>query len=131
MLSICLAPLSACFFFVVVQQHALIDLCKNEASKFLVKGQYEFAIPGALQSLRFSIDVYGQGRIELVPAYLLLAEANLGAWPFSEPNLCACTCVLTFANAAALSICGDYCASQVYRGSNWRKSFYHWPIGTC
>jgi hypothetical protein len=44
----------------------------------LVTGQYEYAVPGALQSLRFSVDVYGHGRIELVPAYLLLAEANLG-----------------------------------------------------
>jgi hypothetical protein len=35
-------------------------------------------ITGALQSLRFSMEVYGAGRIELVPAYLLLAESNLG-----------------------------------------------------
>jgi hypothetical protein len=63
---------------VQMSQHALIDLCKNEAQKHLVQGQYELAIPGALQSLRFSMEVYGGGRIELVPAYLLLAEANLG-----------------------------------------------------
>ena len=63
---------------VQMSQHALIDLCKNEAQKHLVQGHYELAIPGALQSLRFSMEVYGSGRIELVPAYLLLAEANLG-----------------------------------------------------
>ncbi len=63
---------------VQMSQHALIDLTKNEAQKHLVMGQYELAIPGALQSLRFSMEVYGSGRIELVPAYLLLAESNLG-----------------------------------------------------
>jgi len=35
-------------------------------------------IPGALQALRFSLDVHGEGAVEIVPAYLLLAEANLG-----------------------------------------------------
>lgn len=58
--------------------HALLDLCKNEAGKFLVRGQYELAIPGALKALRFAMDIYGSGHIELVSAYLLLAEANLG-----------------------------------------------------
>lgn len=61
-----------------MSQHALIDLCKSEAQKNLASSQFELAIPGALQSLRFSMDVYGAGHIELVPAYLLLAEANLG-----------------------------------------------------
>jgi hypothetical protein len=57
---------------VQMSQHALIDLCKNEAQKHLVccraltplmrkttqvQGQYELAIPGALQSLRFSMEV--------------------------------------------------------------------------
>ena len=86
-------------------QRKLVDLTRDEASKFLVLGQFELAVrlstsdalpprfatfslkivignvmqvPGALQSLRFSLSVYGEGHIELVPAYLLLAEANLG-----------------------------------------------------
>lgn len=59
---------------VQMSQHALIDLCKNESQKHLIHGQYELAIPGALQSLRFSIEVYGAGRIELVPAYLLVCH---------------------------------------------------------
>jgi hypothetical protein len=33
---------------VQMSQHALIDLCKNEAQKHLVQGQYELAIPGTL-----------------------------------------------------------------------------------
>lgn len=61
-----------------MKQHALIDLAKTESSKLLVQGQYELAIPGALQSLRLGMLVYGKGHIELVPSYLLLAEANMG-----------------------------------------------------
>jgi tetratricopeptide (TPR) repeat protein len=61
-----------------MSQHALIELCKNESQKLLVQGQYELAIPGALQALRFSIEVYGANAVELVPSYLLLAESNLG-----------------------------------------------------
>ena len=57
---------------------ALIDLCRMEATKFLVHGDFELSIPGAVQALRYSLDVYGAGKIELVPSYLLLAEANLG-----------------------------------------------------
>ena len=57
---------------------ALIDLCRMEATKFLVHGDFEMSIPGAVQALRYSLDVYGAGKIELVPSYLLLAEANLG-----------------------------------------------------
>uniref|UniRef100_A0A7S1CK24 MalT-like TPR region domain-containing protein n=1 Tax=Bicosoecida sp. CB-2014 TaxID=1486930 RepID=A0A7S1CK24_9STRA len=59
-------------------QKAVINLTRNEASKYLVGGQFELAIPGALQCLKFSKQVYGDGSIDIVPAYLLLAEANLG-----------------------------------------------------
>lgn len=90
-------------------KRALVELTRNEASKYLVAGQFELAvrararaplqhskslldlcssnhharpttqqIPGAVQSLRFSTQVFGDGAIEIVHAYLLLAEANLG-----------------------------------------------------
>jgi tetratricopeptide (TPR) repeat protein len=59
-------------------KRALIDLTKLEATKFVVHGNYEYAVPAAVQALRFSIDVYGPGKIELVPSHLLLAEAFLG-----------------------------------------------------
>jgi len=62
----------------LMSKRALIDLTKNEASKYLVRGQFELAIPGALQALRFSHELFGERSIELVPSYLLLAEANLG-----------------------------------------------------
>lgn len=56
----------------------LLDLCTETAQKFLVQGKCELAVPGALQSLKFAIEVYGSEATELVPSYLLLAEANLG-----------------------------------------------------
>lgn len=56
----------------------LLELCTETAQKFLVQGKYELAVPGALQSLKFAIEVHGSEAIELVPSYLLLAEANLG-----------------------------------------------------
>lgn len=56
----------------------LLELCTETAQKFLVQGKYDLAVPGALQSLKFAIDVFGAEASELVPSYLLLAEANLG-----------------------------------------------------
>lgn len=56
----------------------LLEVCTATAQKFLVQMKYELAVPGALQSLKFAIEVYGGEATELVPSYLLLAEANLG-----------------------------------------------------
>jgi len=56
----------------------LLELCTETSQKFLVQGKYELAVPGALQSLKFAIEVFGSEATELVPSYLLLAEANLG-----------------------------------------------------
>ncbi|KAJ3026103.1 UNVERIFIED_CONTAM: Zinc finger MYND domain-containing protein 12, partial [Siphonaria sp. JEL0065] len=59
------------------------------AYKKLFEGQYVLAIPAALQALRFSMDVYGQDGIELVPSYLLLGEASIGLkqYPQAEDYL--------------------------------------------
>ena len=57
---------------------ALVGLCREEAASHVVRGQFELAIPAAQYALRFSTSVYGEGSVELVPAYLLIAEANLG-----------------------------------------------------
>ncbi|CAM9809858.1 unnamed protein product, partial [Phaeothamnion confervicola] len=61
-----------------MSKRALIDLCQQEASKFLVQGQYDLAVPGAIQALAFCKDIFGDGSIEMVPPYILLSEANLG-----------------------------------------------------
>ncbi|KAI8802818.1 hypothetical protein BJ742DRAFT_858025 [Cladochytrium replicatum] len=68
---------------VSIQVH-LLELTKTEAHKKLFEGQYDLAIPAALQALRFSMDVYGQDSIELVPSYLLLGEASIGLKQYGQ-----------------------------------------------
>ena len=63
---------------ITLSHHALIDLTRAEATKHLTNHNHLLAIPAALQSLRFAVQVYGKSRLELVPSYLLLAEGNLG-----------------------------------------------------
>ncbi|OBS78812.1 hypothetical protein A6R68_18802 [Neotoma lepida] len=58
------------------QKH-LIELCYTVAQKYLFEGKHEDAVPAALHSLRFRMNVHGLSSVELVPAYLLLAEASL------------------------------------------------------
>ncbi|XP_048206994.1 zinc finger MYND domain-containing protein 12 isoform X3 [Perognathus longimembris pacificus] len=60
------------------QRQHLIEFCYTVAQKYLFEGKYEDAVPAALHSLRFRRNVYGLSSVELVPAYLLLAEASLG-----------------------------------------------------
>ena len=36
-------------YTVQMSKRALIDLCQQEASKFLVQGRYDLAVPGAIQ----------------------------------------------------------------------------------
>jgi tetratricopeptide (TPR) repeat protein len=44
----------------------------------LIESKFDLAIPAALQSLRLSLEVYGDSAMELVPAYLILGEACVG-----------------------------------------------------
>ncbi|XP_006164971.1 zinc finger MYND domain-containing protein 12 isoform X2 [Tupaia chinensis] len=60
------------------RQKHLIEFCYTVAQKYLFEGKHEDAVPAALHSLRFRMNVYGLSSVELVPAYLLLAEASLG-----------------------------------------------------
>lgn len=39
-------------YTVQMSKRALIDLCQQEASKFLVQGRYDLAVPGAIQVIR-------------------------------------------------------------------------------
>ncbi|XP_005994058.1 zinc finger MYND domain-containing protein 12 [Latimeria chalumnae] len=56
----------------------LIELTSTVARKLIFEGKHEEAIPAALQSLRFSINVHGVNSVQLVPSYLLLSEASIG-----------------------------------------------------
>nr|XP_003415378.1 zinc finger MYND domain-containing protein 12 isoform X1 [Loxodonta africana] len=60
------------------RQKHLIKFCYTVAQKYLFEGKHEEAVPAALHSLRFRMNVYGLSSVELVPAYLLLSEASLG-----------------------------------------------------
>nr|XP_045005758.1 zinc finger MYND domain-containing protein 12 isoform X4 [Jaculus jaculus] len=60
------------------RQKHLIEFCYTVAQKYLFEGKHEDAVPAALHSLRFRMNVHGLNSVELVPAYLLLAEASLG-----------------------------------------------------
>jgi len=62
----------------------LITLTHNVAESFLVQGQYDLALAGAVQSLKYAQEVYGKDSIELVPAYLLLAQSSLGTKNFRQ-----------------------------------------------
>lgn len=62
----------------IIRQKQMIELTRTAGQKLLFEGKYEFAIPAAMQSLKFAIEVYGLSSIELVPSYLILAEACIG-----------------------------------------------------
>ena len=65
-----------------MSKKALVDLCSQEADKFLVQGRFELALPGAQQELKFLRELYGGEAIELVAGYLRMAEANVGLGRF-------------------------------------------------
>jgi tetratricopeptide (TPR) repeat protein len=95
-----------------VSKRALIDLTKNEAANLLARGQYQLSIPGALQSMAFIKDVHGDQSVELVPAYLLLAEANLGLRRYKSAEE-----YLSLANWSVLQNpqCSNLIRSQLHR----------------
>lgn len=44
----------------------------------MAAGKHGEALPAAQSCLRCAVDIYGPSTVQLVPAYLLLAEANMG-----------------------------------------------------
>ncbi|XP_006839890.1 PREDICTED: zinc finger MYND domain-containing protein 12 [Chrysochloris asiatica] len=60
------------------RQKHLIEFCYTVAQKYIFEGKHEEAVPAALHSLRFRMNMHGLSSVELVPAYLLLSEASLG-----------------------------------------------------
>lgn len=44
-------------YTVQMSKRALIDLCQQEASKFLVQGRYDLAVPGAIQVMKESTQI--------------------------------------------------------------------------
>ena len=79
-----------------VVQRQMIDLTRTTGQKLLFEGKHEQAVPAAMQSLRFAIDVHGTASIELVPSYLILGEASIGE--LSSVVVCVCVCVCVCVN---------------------------------
>uniref|UniRef100_A0A8D1VWI9 MYND-type domain-containing protein n=1 Tax=Sus scrofa TaxID=9823 RepID=A0A8D1VWI9_PIG len=101
------------------RQKHLIEFCYTVAQKYLFEGKYEAAVPAALHSLRFRMNVHGLSSVELVPAYLLLAEASLG-------KHLGCLHFLPIRNNSAVNIC-IYFASCAFGTEHIRTSggYFH------
>ncbi|NWV10464.1 ZMY12 protein, partial [Ptilonorhynchus violaceus] len=61
------------------RQESLIAVTLSTAQEFMWAGKLLEAIPAALQALRFSSRAFGPSSLQLVPVYLLLAEASTGS----------------------------------------------------
>ncbi|KAI8896520.1 hypothetical protein BC833DRAFT_94372 [Globomyces pollinis-pini] len=94
------------------KQMELLKISKQQAYRYLFEGQYELAIPAALQALRFSMDVSGDNSIDLVPSYLILGEASTGMKRYYEAEK-----YLSLAKWVILKSdhCEDQIRSQLYR----------------
>lgn len=62
----------------------LIEYTRSIAQRYLFEGNYEQAVPGAMTSLKFAIELHGLNSVELVPSYLILGEANQGLGKFTQ-----------------------------------------------
>nr|XP_015192343.1 PREDICTED: zinc finger MYND domain-containing protein 12 [Lepisosteus oculatus] len=72
------------------RQEQLIELSRATAQKKLFEGKHQEAVPAALLSLRCCVEIHGTSALQLVPSYLLLAEActGLGNLTQAEEYLC-------------------------------------------
>ncbi|XP_041858902.1 zinc finger MYND domain-containing protein 12 [Melanotaenia boesemani] len=61
-----------------IKKAELIEICRLVAQGKLLEGKHQEALLAAQFCLRCSIDFHGPCTVQLVPAYLLLAEANMG-----------------------------------------------------
>ncbi|XP_074970293.1 zinc finger MYND domain-containing protein 12 isoform X1 [Phalacrocorax aristotelis] len=70
----------------VKQQKSAIDLAYSTAREFVLDGKHKEAVPAALRALRLSAEAYGSNSVQLVPVYLLLAEASTGVGHLPEAS---------------------------------------------
>ncbi|KAM8831090.1 zinc finger MYND domain-containing protein 12 [Synchiropus picturatus] len=56
----------------------LIKLCRMVAQNKMCEGKHQGALPAAQYCLRLSAEIHGPSTVQMVPAYLLLADVNLG-----------------------------------------------------
>jgi tetratricopeptide (TPR) repeat protein len=62
----------------------LIEYTRSTAQRYLFEGDYQRAIPGAMTSLKFVIEMYGLKSVDLVSSYLILGEASQGLGSLSQ-----------------------------------------------
>ncbi|KAK9970572.1 hypothetical protein ABG768_026505 [Culter alburnus] len=70
----------------VKKQEYLIEIAHLEAQRWVSKKMFQVVLPAALLFLRWAMRVYGTCAVELVPAYLLLAQANIGLGSLSQAH---------------------------------------------
>lgn len=76
---------------IALSKKSLIDFCLAESQNLLSSEKYQLAIPGAIQSLKFSKELYGDMSVENVEPYLILAQASLGMHsPRQAEEVCIC-----------------------------------------
>ncbi|XP_078110062.1 zinc finger MYND domain-containing protein 12 [Sander vitreus] len=90
----------------------LIEICRSVGQSKLSEGKHQEALPAAQFCLRCSIDLHGPSTVQMVPAYLLLAEANMGLG-----NLARVAELLSQAEWAVLKSpeCGHAVRHQLHR----------------
>uniref|UniRef100_A0A8D0L6U9 Zinc finger MYND-type containing 12 n=1 Tax=Sphenodon punctatus TaxID=8508 RepID=A0A8D0L6U9_SPHPU len=107
-----------------------VELTHRVAQKFLFEGKHKEAIPAALHSLRFSIHIYGLNSVELVPPYLILAEASIGLGHLTQAEEYLSQAQWTVLKT---SHCSDAIQSKLHRNlgllyaakGNFEESLYH------
>lgn len=63
---------------IALSKKSLIDFCLCESRNLLSSEKYQLAIPGAIQALKFSKELFGDMSVENVEPYLILAQSSLG-----------------------------------------------------
>ncbi|NWX13182.1 ZMY12 protein, partial [Aegotheles bennettii] len=113
-----------------MRQEYVAELSHSTAQGFVAEGRHAEAIPAALHALRFRAALYGSSSVQLVPAYLLLAEASTGAGRLQEASK-----YLSQAEWIVLRTpdCSATVQSQLHRGlglfcvaeGNFEQALYH------
>lgn len=84
-------------YTVQMSKRGLIDLCQQEASKFLVQGRYDLAVPGAIQ---VTMHIYYLMTDLDTPFVLLLARDQTAVLENSRRRCC---------NSKLRNSCKSYC----------------------
>jgi len=62
----------------------LTEMTRMIGERHVFQDRFEAAVPAALASLKLAIEVYGPRSVQLIPSYLILAEASLGLKQFNQ-----------------------------------------------